>query len=72
MKVVLVILLGLLSAACSTAPARPVAEAGPANAEAPVPPVRHRSALATYISQRPVDPGTWREQNEQVAPKPKR
>ena len=71
MKIVLIAVLGLLSAACAVAPAQPVSVADPASAEAPVPPVRHRSALQTYVSQRPVEPAPWREQNERVAPRPK-
>jgi hypothetical protein len=29
------------------------------------------SNIGSYKSQRPVSPGPWREQNEQVAPAPK-
>lgn len=71
MKFILVALLGLLSAACTVAPARPINAADPADPEAAVPPARYRSALGTYVSQRPVEPRPWREQNEGVAPRPK-
>jgi hypothetical protein len=71
MKVVLAVLLGLLAAACAAAPAQPLSVADPANADAPAPPVRHRSSLENYVSQRPVDPVPWTEQNQRVAPRPK-
>lgn len=61
----------LLAAACATEPARLVAGADPADPAAPVPATAHRPALEGYVSQRPVDPAPWREQNERVAPKPK-
>lgn len=71
MRVVAVVLLGLLIAACAAAPAKQVAVNDPASAEVPVPPVRHRSSLGSYISQRPVDPVPWTEQNQRIAPQPK-
>lgn len=71
MKIVFVALFGLLSGACAVVPAQPIAVADPANAQVAVPPVRHRSAIQTYLSQRPVDPAPWGERNEQVAPRPK-
>ncbi|MEX0589532.1 MAG: hypothetical protein WD207_00440 [Xanthobacteraceae bacterium] len=72
MKVILVVLLGLLSAACTRSPAQPVAAANPADPEAAVPAAaRYRSSLGTYVSQRPVEPAPWQEQNERVAPRPK-
>ncbi len=33
-----------------------------------VPPATYRSVLGGYRSQRPVEPTSWREQNERVAP----
>ena len=68
MQFVSVFLLALLIAACARGPA-PLVEA--ADPFAPVPTVRHSSAIGTYQSQRPVDPAPWREQNERVAPRPK-
>lgn len=71
MKYILIVLLGLLSAACTVAPARQLAASDPADPGAAVPPTHHRSVFETYVSQRPVDPAPWRKQNESVAPKPK-
>lgn len=71
MKFVFVALCALLTAACTTLPARPIAGLDPADPEAPVAPVRAGNALGTYVSQRPVGPAPWREQNERVAPKAK-
>ncbi len=48
-----------------------IASADPADAEAPVPAVKVRSAIAPYTSRRPVEPSSWRELNERVAPAPK-
>jgi len=71
MRIIVITISALLLAACTTAPARPIAAHDPADPDAPVSAVRHRTALGTYISQRPVDPAPWREQNERVAPRPK-
>lgn len=57
----------LLLAACKAYP-YPVAGADPADPSARVAPVRYQSALGTYVSQRPVGPGDWREQNRRVTP----
>lgn len=43
-----------------------------ANPDAAVPAVRHNSVVRGYLSQRPVEPGPWLEQNENVAPRPRR
>lgn len=57
----------LFVAACKTYP-YPVAGADPADPSARVAPVRYQSALGGYASQRPVEPGDWREQNRRVTP----
>lgn len=72
-------LLGILLAAfaflasgCSfTPPSTPYAGPDPANAAAPVRPVTDVSVLGLYRIFRPVTPGSWREQNERVAPQPR-
>jgi hypothetical protein len=64
---VLIIGLGLLLAACKPQ-TYPIAGADPADPQVPVPPVRYQSALGSYVSQRPVAPSNWREQNQRVAP----
>jgi hypothetical protein len=72
MKVV-AIALALLAAACKPVSTPVVvAVADPADPSAPVPATRYQSTLGTYVSQRPVEPSSWREQNERVAPQQKR
>ena len=66
-----ILTLCLLTAACFTAPPRPLAGAAPADADAGVKPAAYSSVLGRYTSRRPVDPGPWREQNERVAPTPR-
>jgi len=70
MKLVIVGL-ALLTAACTAVPPRPFAGADPSNPDAGVTASTYRSTTVGYQSQRPVQPATWREQNERVAPKRK-
>ena len=63
--------LAVLLAGCTDAPRSPVAGADPADPGARAPRVDYRSTIGSYKSQRPVSPGPWREQNEQVTPAPK-
>jgi hypothetical protein len=49
----------------------PLAGADPADPGAKVVGVGYRSTIAPYTSLRPTAPGSWREQNERVAPAPK-
>ena len=58
----------LLTAACAAAPERISAQADPSDPAAPVPAASYRPVLRGYVSQRPVEPASWREQNERVAP----
>ncbi len=64
----LVLGLALLGAAC-TPHSYPIAGPDPADPSARVAPVRYQSALGPYVSQRPVGPGDWLEQNQRVTPK---
>jgi hypothetical protein len=63
--------LGLLTAACAANPDRQAAGPDPADAQVRVPAAGYRPVLSGYVSQRPVEPAPWREQNDRVAPKPK-
>jgi hypothetical protein len=63
--------LALILAGCTDAPRSPVAGPDPADPGARAPRVGYRSTIGAYKSQRPVSPGPWREQNEQVTPAPK-
>ena len=68
MKIVLVATLALALSACASAPTRPFAGADPSDPAARVRPVTYQSTIGPYASQRPVEPKSWREQNEGVAP----
>lgn len=66
----LVIALFLLAAGCSaTPPAWP--GPNPSDPDAPAARLDRGSSLGSYTSRRPVNPGSWREQNERVTPAPK-
>lgn len=64
--------LALLLQACAAPPPAPFAGPDPADPSVRVPPAAYRSATGSYRSQRPVEPAAWDEQNERVAPAPKR
>lgn len=62
----------ILASGCSwTPPLAPQAGADPADAAAAVRPVTDISVRGAYQSFRPVEPRSWREQNERVAPQPR-
>jgi len=61
-------LLCLLTSACLSTPERPTAGRDPADPAARTPATTYRSVLGGYVSQRPVEPAPWREQNDRVAP----
>ena len=61
----------LLATACNTVPYEPNAGHDPSDPAVRVPAVGYRSTTGRYVSQRPVEPAPWREQNERVAPTPK-
>jgi hypothetical protein len=61
----------LLVQGCAATPPAPVAGRNPADPAARVAPVAYRSTVGPYQSQRPREPGPWREQNERVAPQQK-
>lgn len=63
--------LGFLTAACAATPERMLAGADPSDPAVRVPSAGYRPVLGGYVSQRPVGPASWREQNERVAPTPK-
>ena len=58
----------LLCTACVTGPGVAPAVPDASDASVRVPAVAYRPVLGGYISQRPVEPAPWREQNERVAP----
>lgn len=61
----------LLIQGCAQTPPQPFAGAEASDPHVRVPPVGYRAVLGDYVSQRPVAPTDWRQQNERVAPKPK-
>lgn len=68
-----VLLAGALTilAGCTTPP-RPFTGSDPSDPKARVPAATYRPVLSGYVSQRPVEPAPWREQNDRVAPAEKR
>lgn len=61
--------LALGAAGCSAPPTGPFGGPDPADATLPVQPLTETGVLGAYVSGRPVAPGSWREQNERVAPR---
>jgi hypothetical protein len=53
----------LTTPGCSAPPSAPAAGPDPSNPASRTPAVGYRSTTAPYSSQRPVEPGPWREQN---------
>jgi hypothetical protein len=66
-----VLAIAATAASCWTVPPAPLAGPDPSDPSARTPPVRYRSTIEPYASERPVAPAPWRERNEQVAPKAK-
>lgn len=63
------LLLSVLLTGCVTAQSVPLAASDPADPASPVRPARYSAVTAGYISQRPVAPKPWREQNDRMAPR---
>jgi len=59
--------IAIVAGSCAT---RPPAALGPdpSDPSARVPSVQYRSAIASYRSRRPVEPGPWPKQNESAKP----
>ena len=60
--------MSVFAVGCASPPAAPFAGAGPADPAAPAKPATYRSTIEPYARKRPVEPKSWREQNERVAP----
>lgn len=67
-KLVGVALLGLLTASCAALPERLTAGADPSDPSVKISAASYRPVLNGYVSQRPVAPAPWREQNDRAAP----
>jgi hypothetical protein len=68
LKVSLFLILAFATAGCAAAPPQQVAAADPA---VRVPAAKYRPVLGGYTGLRPVEPLSWREQNERLMPQPK-
>lgn len=66
--VVGVTFLGLLTLGCAALPEQLTAGADPADAAVRAPATAYRPVLNGYLSQRPVAPARWRDQNDRAAP----
>lgn len=60
--------LAALAQGCSAMTAAPLGGPDPSDPAVPVAAVGYRSTVGSYVRQRPVEPRSWREQNERVAP----
>jgi hypothetical protein len=56
---------------CASPVAAPYTQGDPSDPNARTPPVRYRSTVGPYRSERPVEPSSWGEQNQRVAPTPR-
>ena len=65
------LLLALVFAVAGCAAPPPLTSSDPSDPAAPTRRIGYLSTTASYVSQRPVTPGPWRQQNERVAPRPK-
>jgi hypothetical protein len=63
------VVLSLAVSACSLREPRVIRAVDP---DVALQPVTYNSAIRGYVSQRPVEPGNWQEQNQNVAPQRKR
>lgn len=63
-----VFILSLTTTACVRTPSQPFIGPDPSKAGISVSAVSDRSTLGSYVSQRPVEPKSWREQNDRIAP----
>jgi len=57
-------------AGCAQTPPR-LAGPDPSDPLAPARPAAYRSVIGPYASRRPVEPSSWRDQNDRIAPAPK-
>jgi hypothetical protein len=64
-----VLIIATALAGCTAARTAPVAASDPSDPGAPAASARYQPVLSGYVSQRPVGPKPWREQNERVTPK---
>jgi hypothetical protein len=64
-----IILLTIVLAGCTAARTAPVTATDPSDPAAPAAAAQYQPVLSGYVSQRPVGPKPWREQNERVTPK---
>lgn len=72
LRTIAVVAAALFASACSTDPPSPLVGPDPSDPRARVPAAGYRSTVAPYESLRPVEPAPWLQQNQQVAPQPKR
>jgi hypothetical protein len=61
----------LLAGACNSPRSPWSAGSDPSDSSVRVPATAYRSTVRGYTRQRPVEPGSWQEQNERVTPAPK-
>jgi hypothetical protein len=70
-RLAVALLLAVLAHGCTGLPPAPVAGPDPSDPRVRTPSATYSSPFGSYVSRRPVEPASWRQLNEQVAPQPK-
>ena len=60
----------LLASGCTSTPPVVTTAAAPESPNVGIRPTSYSPVLAPYTPRRPVDPKSWRDMNEEIAPKP--
>lgn len=72
LRTVMVVAAAAFMFGCSSDLPRQVADRDPSDPRVRVPAAAYRPTVGSYESLRPVEPAPWVQQNQQVAPQPKR
>ena len=66
-----ILLFAVVIQGCAATPMTPFAGPDPPDASARIPAVSYHSTIGSFATQRPVEPGAWKKENEPVATAPK-
>ena len=67
-----ILLLGGVTQGCAAMPMAPFVGPDPSDASARIPAVSYHSTIGFFATQRPVEPASWKKENEPVSPAPNR
>ncbi len=65
---VAIAVIAIVAGSCTPSPPAALLGPDPADPNVRVRSVQYRSAIASYKSRRPLEPGPWQQQNESVKP----